>query len=71
MSYKSLYKIERFSDALNKWVVFCQFDCMQKSFAMGAWAMLTSFCDTKNEYRLVKDENEVVEHCTKQTINLN
>lgn len=56
---KSLYKIERFSDALNKWVVFCQFQYMQKSFAMGAWAMLKSFYNHKTEYRLVKDENEV------------
>jgi hypothetical protein len=42
---KSLYKIERFWEypdkpEHNKWKLLFPFDCMQKSFAQGAWAML-------------------------------
>ena len=67
---KSQYRIETFSQAQNKWVLFFPFDCMQKSFAQGAWSMLQSFYNHRTIYRLVKD-GEVVEECSKQTIKLN
>jgi muramidase (phage lysozyme) len=72
---KSLYKIEQFweySDKPehNKWKTLFPFDCMQKSFALGAWAMLKSYYHQKHKHRLLKD-GVVVEECSKQTIKVN
>ena len=45
---KSLYKIERFweypdTPEHNRWSLLYPYDCMQKSFAEGAWSMLKSY----------------------------
>lgn len=72
---KSLYKIERlweYTDTpeQNKWILLFPFDCMQKSFAEGAWSMLKSFYNQNYKHRLVKD-GQVIDECGYQKITVN
>ena len=68
---RSLYRIEHYMEApLDRWAKNVSFDCMQKSFAMGAWAMLKAHYNHSRRHRLVKD-NEVIEEMGLQTIVVN
>ena len=73
---KSYYRIEylvEYEAKYNtepKWFLLYPFDCMQKSFAEGAWAMLKAFYNHRNKHRLLKD-GQVVEEMSKQTITVN
>ena len=68
---KSLYRIEFYMPApIDKWHTLPSFNCLQKSFAMGAWAMLRAHYGHNYKHRLLKD-GQVVEECGFQKIQLN
>ena len=72
---KSLYTIQRYWEypdkpEHNKWVKLFGYDCMQKSFAEGAWSMLKDHYNQKCKHRLLKD-GEVIEECGYQKVHLN
>jgi hypothetical protein len=72
---KSLYKIERFweypdTPEHNRWSLLYPYDCMQKSFAEGAWAMLKSYHNQNYRHRLLKD-GEVIDEIGYQKIKVN
>lgn len=53
---KALYDIEFYMEApLDRWSKVVSFSCMQKSFAMGAWAMLKAHYGQTRKHRLLKD----------------
>lgn len=73
---KSLYKIERFweypdTPEHNGWSLLYPYDCMQKSFAEGAWTMLKSYYNYHNyKHRLLKD-GQVIDELGYQKIKVN
>lgn len=58
---QQLYRIESYFDhpKAAKWMsIGIGFTCMRKSFADGAWAMLTAHIGGNKKYRLVTDSKE-------------
>lgn len=72
-----LYRIESYFDhpKAAKWMsIGPNFRCMRKSFAQGAWAMLTAHIGGDTKYRLVIDvvgEPEVIEEYNTSHITVN
>jgi hypothetical protein len=66
-----LYRIEYYAEApLNRWMsAGVSFTSMRKSFAEGAWCMLTAHYNQTKKHRLVcENDGTVVEECGHQCV---
>lgn len=68
---RKTYRIEVYSDALSKWMVFGLFQYMPKGFADGAWSMLKSFYGRNRNYRLVADDGSIIDKWCSGEVHVN
>jgi len=66
-----LYAIESWMpEPIGKWHKLTGFNHLQKSYALGAWAMLKAHYGQRTRYRLIKD-GEVIDECGLRNVSAN